>query len=111
MRRVIFLRDCVPPHPGPLPQGEGIPCAALGGIETLRIGDQRRTVLPLPGGEGRGEGGRRSAGALNAVHRLIAYHSSLTTHMSPALFIRLPTTFSAAKYSAAISRAARQFAV
>src|SRR5262249_16981112 len=42
MRRLSFVRDCVPPHPDPLPQGEGKPCAALGGIETLRIRDQRR---------------------------------------------------------------------
>src|SRR5262245_18762038 len=41
-----------------LPQGEGIPCAALGGIETLRIREQRRTFLPLPGGRGPGCGPR-----------------------------------------------------
>jgi hypothetical protein len=34
---------------------------------------------------------------------------SLRAGYSPALSIRLPTTFSAAKYSAAISRAARQW--
>jgi hypothetical protein len=51
MRRVI-VRPAF--HPGPLPQGEGIPCAALGAIEAFRIRNQWRTILPLPGGEGRG---------------------------------------------------------
>src|SRR5215813_5682232 len=83
MRRQSFVRHSVPPHPNPLPQGEGIPCAALGGIETLGSRDQRRTFLPLPGaaGEasatekslsGRGEGGRRFI----KDRRLFAVHGS-----------------------------------
>src|SRR5262249_7142860 len=58
--------------PWPSPSGRGNPVRSGGAIETFRIRKQRRTFLPLPGGEGlgegRGKGGRRSAGALNSVH-------------------------------------------
>ncbi len=60
----------VPPHPNPLPQGEGtavslvelpdvpMAVAAQGGFQRIK---SRDTVLPLPEGEGRGEGEVRAA--------------------------------------------------
>jgi hypothetical protein len=52
MRRVIVVWDCVPPHPDP--QGEGIPCTALGAIETLRIRKPRERFSLSPGVSGPG---------------------------------------------------------
>jgi hypothetical protein len=48
----------VPPHPGPLPQGEGAERPALGEIWRTRPVDKRQSILPLPEGEARGEGER-----------------------------------------------------
>src|SRR5215813_9337608 len=36
--------------------GQGILCPAVGVLEPFRTCDRRRTFLPLPKGEGRGEG-------------------------------------------------------
>ncbi len=46
----------VPPHPGPLPWGEGAPPTVAGYAWTLRFVAARPMVLPLPKGEGWGEG-------------------------------------------------------
>ena len=46
----------IPPHPCPLPRGEGVPLSVAGSIWTLRFVVARRLILPLPKGEGRGEG-------------------------------------------------------
>jgi hypothetical protein len=45
-----------PPHPDPLAEGEGT--AKFGREQTSDVGfaDRLRTILPLPLGEGRGEG-------------------------------------------------------
>src|SRR5262245_10779799 len=74
-----LVRDCpVPPHPGPLPWGEGVAIGTSLGCEGMRLclprlptranhqqrwnairdrtADTRRMILPLPEGEGRGEG-------------------------------------------------------
>ena len=45
----------IPPHPSPLPRGEGAPPSVAGKGWMPRYGAARR-VLPLPKGEGRGEG-------------------------------------------------------
>jgi hypothetical protein len=46
----------VPPHPGPLPQGEEIPLTGSGQTGSRGFIQPRRTTLPRPKGEGRGEG-------------------------------------------------------
>ncbi|MBI4659694.1 MAG: hypothetical protein HY735_12710 [Verrucomicrobia bacterium] len=46
----------VPPHPGPLPQGEGMKPPVNRKTVQARLVEPQRTVLPLPRGEGRGEG-------------------------------------------------------
>src|SRR6058998_3299133 len=54
-----------PPHPGPLPQGEGgsrlrywAPSAIVRRTDANRFVRDGASVLPLPEGEGRGEGER-----------------------------------------------------
>ena len=56
-RSLVFARS-VPPHPCPLPQGEGEPRATLPPLKRLGFSNARSMMLPLPGGEGRGEGER-----------------------------------------------------
>jgi hypothetical protein len=53
---VTGVNEPVPPHPNPLPEGEGI--ALAGGRQTgsARPAERQATILPLPKGEGRGEG-------------------------------------------------------
>jgi SAM-dependent methyltransferase len=46
------------PHPNPLPLGEGTAMVASRGTETAGFGPPLADVLPLPAGEGRGEGER-----------------------------------------------------
>src|SRR5205814_589940 len=48
----------VSPHPNPLPQGEGATRAAWGRAWRARFSSALRRILPLPQGEGRGEGER-----------------------------------------------------
>ena len=61
----ISLRDARP-HPGPLPRGEGGSFAVATENLRLRLPDARwknqraRTAVPSPGGEGQGEGGRKT---------------------------------------------------
>jgi hypothetical protein len=65
-----------PPHPDPLPPGEGTATVNPGQSKALDSNPARGTILPLPGGEGRGEGERatispRAATAiLNRVAKL-----------------------------------------
>ncbi len=65
--RVTVLRDgesvgtrlvgsSVPPHPGPLPKGEGETQPARSVIGSALVVGSRPSVPPLPAGEGRGEG-------------------------------------------------------
>jgi len=46
----------VPPHPCPLPEGEGTAEAIARQLEANRFAERRATIPPLPEGEGRGEG-------------------------------------------------------
>ncbi len=46
----------VPPHPGPLPPGEGTPADTSDTPTAAALTPSRSSVLPLPAGEGRGEG-------------------------------------------------------
>ncbi|MBI4662753.1 MAG: UvrD-helicase domain-containing protein [Verrucomicrobia bacterium] len=46
----------VPPHPGPLPKGEGELSPAGGQVESARLADTQAVPSPLPEGEGQGEG-------------------------------------------------------
>ena len=52
----LAVASPLPPHPAPLPQGEGTPHAALRRVEALRIGESAAYGSPSPRGEGRGEG-------------------------------------------------------
>jgi len=44
------------PHPDPLPRGEGTACPVEGAGSDRKPFSVRKTILPLPAGEGRGEG-------------------------------------------------------
>jgi putative protease len=55
-RTVQNFQHPLPPHPSPLPQGEGSPLAALRAARGDRSFGSRGAILPLPRGEGRGEG-------------------------------------------------------
>jgi hypothetical protein len=57
----------VPPHPGPLPRGEGGTDPAQGEDPASRLVDAPETVFPLPEGEGQGEG-EGSAPCHQALH-------------------------------------------
>src|SRR5207245_236734 len=61
---LVFARS-VPPHPCPLPQGEGEPRTALRELQAPRLCECAAADLPLPEGEGRGEG----EPALEIAHR------------------------------------------
>src|SRR5437762_4742708 len=49
----------VPPHPGPLPKGEGAGLGPLHAVAQSVFSEALPPILPLPRGEGRGEGERR----------------------------------------------------
>ncbi|MBI2947250.1 MAG: sulfatase-like hydrolase/transferase [Verrucomicrobia bacterium] len=64
-------RRSLPPHPDPLPQGEGIRQPARRDTESARLVQQRRSDLPLPKREGRGEGeGSAATPAADSLPRL-----------------------------------------
>src|SRR2546428_5827772 len=51
-----FVHCALPPHPCPLPQGEGEPFPALEYLARAQALHALAAILPLPEGEGRGEG-------------------------------------------------------
>src|SRR6266581_5544974 len=77
-----FLR-LFPPHPGPLPQGEGACVQIPQKVRICGIGDEQAATLPLPEGEGRGEGERRD----HLGWRLMR---SLTKHLADLSLLFLP---------------------
>src|SRR5256885_7839890 len=52
----LSVRGVLPPHPLPLPWGEGETFSALESTERARTLSALATIPPLPKGEGRGEG-------------------------------------------------------
>src|SRR5437899_5145341 len=52
----LRLAQALPPHPSPLPWGEGEPFAALRRIERSTLVPRLTAAHPLPEGEGWGEG-------------------------------------------------------
>ncbi|MBI2927921.1 MAG: hypothetical protein HYY24_19710 [Verrucomicrobia bacterium] len=57
MGAITVVREPLP-HPGPLPLGEGGRQSGLAAIERERLDGNSRAMLPLPAGEGGGEGER-----------------------------------------------------
>src|SRR6266446_4036135 len=57
---LLAHEQLLPPHPGPLPQGEGEPLTVLQNAVSAGPLNVGTTVLPLPGGEGRSEGELRA---------------------------------------------------
>ena len=57
----------LPPHPDPLPQGEGTATVNPGKSKALDSNPALRAILPLPGGEGRGEGERATISSRSAT--------------------------------------------
>ena len=53
----LAVASRLPPHPSPLPQGEGTAHPALRRVEALWIGESVACGSPSPRGEGLGEGG------------------------------------------------------
>ena len=66
-----------PPHPGPLPQGEGPTSAAQGLTQRPVVTPERTTALPLPTGEGQGEGEQ-------ATHDPTVSHTREVLHIDSA---------------------------
>jgi hypothetical protein len=78
-KRWVFLGR-VPPHPDPLPWGEGAPSTASLPTRSARFADSRSAIPPLSEGEGRGEGeqyhrtvaaDQYESGALQAEHEIL----------------------------------------
>jgi UDP-N-acetylmuramate--alanine ligase len=69
--------EIVRPHPGPLPQGEGVRSSALEESDASGLAEKRDTLHPLPGGEGRGEGERKESSLHSAKLRQAEYISTL----------------------------------
>src|SRR6266699_6875652 len=61
MRRHRTIERALPPHPNPLPWGEGVCRNAAGKTRVLGPSRRRAAVLPLPRGEGWGEGEESAA--------------------------------------------------
>src|SRR5438309_5089725 len=62
----VFARS-LPPHPSPLPKGEGGPFSAPLNAVSTGLPMRGGTTLPLPTGEGRGEGERRVGNSSGVV--------------------------------------------
>src|SRR5947199_10593626 len=71
----------LPPHPSPLPQGEGARFPALDRAASARLFSAPEMALPLPEGEGRGEG-EVGIGRQRVVVRTRAAHSFVIRHSS-----------------------------
>ena len=53
--RCFSKESHLPPHPDPLPRGEGATTVSFGRIDASSSSLRREAFLPLPEGEGRGE--------------------------------------------------------
>ena len=71
------IRSVFPPHPNPLPQGEGTAAARSGKSMTPDSDPARDTILPLPKGEGRGEG---EGGVQTTAMEILALAAALATN-------------------------------
>ena len=72
----------LPPHPSPLPLGEGITPPTDGQSVPARPIELRQTILPLPKGEGRGEG--EAAAVLPAAYPLSPKPTETNLALPPA---------------------------
>src|SRR5258705_8570352 len=69
----------VPPHPSPLPQGEGVKRLRYSTTRNAGLGGRLSSILPLPWGEGRGEGEKPQPCPASNHHR-INHERTLCSH-------------------------------
>ena len=97
-RTVSLIR----PHPSPLPRGEGVPRrpprvdSKRSRLRAVRSCEERTTALPLPRGEGWGEGGRNHSTL--PEHKLLVIGSG-NSRFSPERGCVVPTSRSMPPHS------------
>ncbi|MBI4660267.1 MAG: hypothetical protein HY735_15625 [Verrucomicrobia bacterium] len=90
LRKSQERRQFLPPHPGPLPRGEGEPFAALRQAERARLVDAQAAGFPLSEGEGQGEGERNVRSPTGLAYpgdfsgRAARLYLAQDSHWSPA---------------------------
>src|SRR5260221_9376399 len=90
----FVLAQSLPPHPCPLPGGEGEPFVSLQSVERATPTQRPAAVLPLPDGEGWGEGEGSAVPQINwwryqdaPVQKLLRTVSRNNNFCSFALFL------------------------